>query len=82
MFRPVPRGILRAQAAAGDADRPAHGGTAMSLDWVQDIGGSVCRLVITSARCYDPHVMTSVGTATFAAGVGLLMAAWFASKTG
>lgn len=54
----------------------------MSLDWVQDIGGYVCRLVVTSARCYDPSVMTSVGTASFAAAIGLLMGAYFAGKGG
>lgn len=54
----------------------------MSLAWVQDIGGYVCRIAVASARCYDPSVMNAVGTATFAASIGLLMGAYFASKSG
>jgi hypothetical protein len=54
----------------------------MSLDWVQDFGGYVCRVAVASPRCYDPSVMMAVGTAGFAAALGILMGMYFASKAG
>jgi hypothetical protein len=49
------------------------------MELIQTLGGTLCRMTLSSARCYDPGSTLGIGLAVISIIVALLLGAYFTS---